>query len=446
MCNNEKMQDNNGDVKSGNASLGKSFLGVGLAILLATSAFFSGVHIGSGALEESQMQAGLFSFWSSKGVDINDKDLTEFWEVWNLLEDKFVSASSSTLTNEDKIRGAIQGLVRSYGDPYTVFFPPAVASMFEEDISGNFGGVGMEVGLRNGLVTVIAPLPNTPAAKAGIVAKDVLVKIDEKDTDGMSIDEAVRLIRGEEGSVVKLSIYRVGEADLLLIPVTRAKIDIPTTETKKEGDVFIISLYSFNALSEGKMKESLEAYAKSGATKLVLDVRGNPGGFLQSAVNIASFFLPQGKTIVSENFGPGIEDEIYRSAGKNLGSYMPKEMLVLVDGGSASASEILAGALQEHGIAKLMGAQTYGKGSVQELVDLKDGSSLKVTVARWFTPNGVSISEAGLTPDIFVERTPQQVIDDIDPQLEAAIKWLNGDKAVGTTSEEMAAQKKKLQQ
>jgi carboxyl-terminal processing protease len=285
-------------------------------------------------------------------------------------------------------------------------------------------------------------LPNTPAAKAGIIAKDILVKIDGKETDDLSIDEAVRLIRGTEGSVVKLSIYRAGEVGLLEKSVTRAKIDIPTTETKKEGDVFIISLYSFNAISEEKMRQSLEAFAKSGAKKLILDVRGNPGGFLQSAVTIASFFVPQGKTIVSENFGPGIEEEIYRSGGKTLGDYMPKEMLVLVDGGSASASEILAGALQEHGIAKLMGAQTYGKGSVQELVNLKDGSSLKVTVARWFTPNGVSISEGGLTPDIFVDRTPQQVVDDVDPQLEAAIKWLNGDKTVGTTSAEMLLEKK----
>ena len=215
------------------------------------------------------------------------------------------------------------------------------------------------------------------------------------------------------------------------------KINIPTTKIEKKGDVFVIALYSFNALSEAKMREALDEYVKSGAEKLVLDLRGNPGGFLQSAVGIASFFLPEGKTVVSENYGEGVKEDVFRSSGKTLGVKMPKEMLVLVDGGSASASEILAGALQEHGVAKLMGDQTYGKGSVQELVDLDSGSSLKVTVARWFTPNGVSISQEGLTPDIFVERTPQQVVEDIDPQLEAAIKWLNGDKTVGTTSAEM---------
>jgi carboxyl-terminal processing protease len=222
--------------------------------------------------------------------------------------------------------------------------------------------------------------------------------------------------------------------------VTRAEIMIPTVVTEVKDGVFVISLYSFNAIAEGKMRAALEEYAKSGKKKLILDLRGNPGGFLQSAVSIGSYFIPAGKTIVSENFGEGLEDEHYRSQGKTLGEFNPDNMLVLVDGGSASASEILAGALQEHGIAKLLGAQTFGKGSVQELVSLDDGSSLKVTVARWFTPNGVSISKAGLAPDIVVERTPQQVIENVDPQLEAAIKWLNGDKTVGTTTKKTEAQ------
>jgi carboxyl-terminal processing protease len=368
-------------------------------------------------------------------------DLTEFWKVCELMDEKFVSSSSTdAISIEEKIQGAISGLVRSYDDPYTVFLPPSDAGMFAEEISGNFSGVGMEVGLRDGLITVIAPLPNTPAARAGIVAKDVIVKIDEKETQDMDVNEAVRLIRGEEGSVVHLTLYRQGEPGVLEIPVTRAKIDIPTVDTKNEQGVFVISLYSFNALAEEKMQDALQEYAKSGVKKLIIDLRGNPGGYLQSAVSIASYFLPTGKTVVSENFGEDKKGETYRSQGHTLGTYMPEEMLVLVDGGSASASEILAGALQEHGIAKLMGTQTYGKGSVQELIDLTDGSSLKVTVARWFTPNGVSISEGGLTPDIIVNRTPQQVIEGIDPQLDSAIAWLNGDKTVGTTTDSTLVQ------
>lgn len=412
-----------------------NFLGAGLAVLLAAAAFFSGLNIGVGSTNNISNEAGIFSLFHSPASGSEEVDMTEFWEVWRLLEEKYVSSTTTdAISEQDRLHGAIQGLVRSYEDPYTVFLPPSDAYMFEEDISGNFGGVGMEVGLRDDLVTVIAPLPNTPAAKAGIVSQDVIVEIDGTSTDGMSIDEAVRLIRGEPGTTVDLRIYREGEVEFLDITIERENIAIPTIETKQEDGVFIITLYSFNAIAQREMIEALEEYAEGDSRKLVLDLRGNPGGFLQSAVAIASYFLPQGKIVVQENFGEGLQEEVYRSQGRTLGEYAPEEMLVLVDGGSASASEILAGALQEHGVAKLMGEQTFGKGSVQELVSLEDGSSLKVTVARWFTPNGVSISEGGLTPDIFVERTPQQVIEGVDPQLEAAIAYLNGDKTVGTTT------------
>jgi len=432
------MNDNNDINEKTTASPRRSLLGGVMAVLLAAAAFFSGVQIGTGSTGNISMEAGLFSFLFNKPVETKDVNLEQFWEVWNLLEEKYVSSSTTEpITTQKRVEGAIEGLVASYDDPYTVFLPPQAASMFEEDISGNFGGVGMEVGMRDGLITVIAPLPNTPASKAGIVAKDVILEINGTSTEGMGVDEAVRLIRGEVGTVVDLKIYREGESAALEISVVRDNISIPTIDTKKRGDVFVIALYSFNAISEAKMREAFEEYARSGSEKLVLDLRGNPGGFLQSAVNIASYFVPTGKVIVKENFGNGDKEELYRSQGKSLGSYMPKEMIVLIDGGSASASEILAGALQEHGIAKLMGEQTYGKGSVQELVSLADGSSLKVTIARWFTPNGVSISEGGLTPDILVERTPQQIMENIDPQLEAAVAWLNGDKTVGTTTKKV---------
>ena len=282
------------------AYAGRKFLGAGLAVLLAASAFFSGVHVGNGQLEDAPMEAGLFSFLTEKPVR-EQTDLTEFWEVWALMEEKYVSASSTDeVTTQERIEGAIKGLVKSYGDPYTVFLPPSDASMFEDDISGNFGGVGMEVGLREGLVTVIAPLPNTPATRAGIVSKDVIVEIDGKSTEGMSIDEAVRLIRGEAGSTVALKIYREGEVEILEIEVIREVISIPTVDTEKKGDVFVISLYSFNAIAEAKMEDALQEYARSGASKLIIDLRGNPGGFLQSAVAIASYFVPAGKTIDRE--------------------------------------------------------------------------------------------------------------------------------------------------
>jgi len=396
-------------------------LGIGLAVLLATATFFSGLHIGN----DTRLDANLFSIFSRETKADDSIDLTEFWHVWNLLEKKFVTSATSTpLTDEEKVRGAIEGLVRTYGDPYTVYFPPADAAMFEADISGNFSGVGMEVGMRDDVITVISPLPGSPAEKAGILAGDVLVRINDQSTEGIGVDEAVSQIRGEKGTEVHFSVYRKGETEFIDITVVRDTIVIPTSKTEVRDDVFIITLYSFNALSEMEMQKALREYVKSGKRKLVLDLRGNPGGYLQSAVAIASYFLPAGKPVVRESFGIDQDEQVYRSSGKELGSSAPKKLVVLVDGGSASASEILAGALQEHGVATLIGAQTFGKGSVQELVNLDDGSSLKVTVARGLTPNGVSISEGGLTPDMVVERTMEDRKAEKDPQLDSALEFL----------------------
>lgn len=398
-------------------------LGVGLAILLAAATFFSGLHIGGNM---SGQQASLGSlFGGNEAAAPEDVNLAEFWTVWNMLEDKFVgSATSTEPSHDERIQGAIQGLVSAYEDPYTVFLPPEDAAAFAEDIAGNFSGVGMEVGIRDGVIAVIAPLPNTPAEKAGILSGDQILRIDETSTEGMSIDEAVKLIRGEKGTTVTLTILRKGESELRTIPVVRDTIVVPTIDTEIHGDVFVIKLYSFNALAEAEMQKALREYVTSGTHNIVLDLRGNPGGYLQSAVEIASYFLPTGKVIVRENYGDEYEEDVYRSSGKTLGAYTPKNMVVLIDGGSASASEILAGALKEQGVATLVGQTTFGKGSVQELIDVGNDASLKVTIARWLTPNGTSISEAGLAPDIEVERTSEQYLSGEDPQLTAALEFL----------------------
>lgn len=412
-------------------------LGVGLAIVLASAAFFSGLLIGGEVDARSQAGAGFFSFLNASAPTEEEVELSEFWRVWELLDEKFVSSTTTDpLSEEERINGAIKGLVESYGDPYTVFLPPADAHQFEEDISGNFGGVGMEVGIREGVVTVISPLPETPAARAGIIAGDVIVSIDGGSTENMTIDEAVKLIRGEKGTEVLLELYREGEEGFIEVTVERDIITIPTVDSEQDGDIFTIHLYSFNALAEMKMQEELRKFITSDANKLILDLRGNPGGFLQSAVSIASYFLPTGKVIVRENFGQGEDEQVYRSSGRVIHEFTPDTMVVLIDQGSASASEILAGALKEHGIATLIGETTFGKGSVQELVDLPEGSSLKVTIARWLTPNGVSFSDGGLEPTRRVIRTPQEIIEGVDPQLEAALKWLRGDHSVGLDPEE----------
>jgi carboxyl-terminal processing protease len=403
---------------------GKTVLAAALALVLATGAFFSGLHIGG---QTSGRVASLSTLLASDAQPNPTADLKEFWRVWGLLDEKFAMASGTELLSpEAKVAGAIEGLVRAYGDPYTTYFPPKEAEAFNEDISGNFSGVGMEVGMRENVLTIIAPLSGTPAEKAGLLAGDFLVAINGSSTEGMSVDEAVRHIRGEAGTIVKLSIVRPGLTEPKVYEVTRAQIEIPTVKTEKRGDTFIISLYSFNALADMKMQLALRDYVQSGSVKLILDLRGNPGGYLEGAVSIASYFMPAGKVVLRESFGDEREEEVYRSRGATLKQFAPKEMVVLIDGGSASASEILAGALQEQGYATLVGASSFGKGSVQELVNLPSGSSLKVTIARWLTPNGRSISNGGLTPDIAVDRTIADREANRDPQLEAAIQVLQG--------------------
>lgn len=418
-------------------------LGLLLVVTLVGSAFVSGFQFGREATASPSPQpaantAGLFSLFASEAAVSEDVDLSVFWEVWNLMDEKFVSASATEpVVPAERVHGATAGMVASFDDPYTVFLPPKDAESFNEDISGNFGGVGMEVGMRDGVVTIIAPLPDTPAEKAGLISGDVIVRIDGESTEDMTIDDAVERIRGERGTEVTLSIYREGEFEFRDITVTRDTITIPTVETERieDGDIFVIRLYSFNALAEMRMQEALREYVRSGADNLILDLRGNPGGYLQSAVSIASFFLDTGKIVVREQLSES-EEKLFRSQGRTLRDFAPEEMVVLIDNGSASASEILAGALREHSIATLLGTNTFGKGSVQELVQLSDGSSLKVTIARWLTPNGTSISNGGLEPDIVISRTPEQRLNDEDPQFEAALSLLRGEEVVSEAEAE----------
>ena len=400
-----------------------AFTAVIFGLVFAVFAFFSGMSLAT--KYDAQAASLLDLFRPSSAQPVSEVDLSEFWRVWHLMDEKFAAPNAEDIpTLSDRIEGAIKGMVGSFGDSYSIYLPPADASSFSDDISGNFSGVGMEVGMRNGMVTVIAPLPETPADRAGVLAGDVVARIDDVSTDGMGIDEAVRLIRGERGTEVVLTVAREGELELIDIPIVRDTITIPTAQTEERDSVFIISLYSFNALAEAKMQEALREYVRSGADKLILDLRGNPGGFLQSAVSISSFFLPTGKIIVTENFGDSRPDQYFRSHGRTIQDFRPMDMVVLVDGGSASASEIVAGALASHEIATVIGETTFGKGSVQELVELPSGAALKVTVARWLTPDGTSISDGGIEPDIKIRRTPQQRLDGEDPQLEAAVDYL----------------------
>lgn len=350
----------------------------------------------------------------------------KFWEAWNLLEENFVQThgSSTIPTDTEKVYGAIAGLTDSYGDPYTVFMPPEDAKQFNEDISGAFGGVGMELGVRNESLTVVAPLKGSPAEAAGVRAGDTVLAVDNKATEKMAVDAAVKLIRGEVGTSVTLTLKRAGVSEPLIVKIVRQTIQIPVINTYKRADgIFVIELYSFSENSAELFRNALRQHFESGATKLLLDLRGNPGGYLEAAVQMASFFLPVGEVIVTEDAGGKAQNGVHRSLGYNVFANKKLSMAILVDEGSASASEILAGALQQHNVAKLIGTHTFGKGSVQQLVQLGGGAQLKITIARWLTPNGKSISDGGLQPDIKAERTAEQFTAGKDPQKDAAVAW-----------------------
>ncbi len=351
-------------------------------------------------------------------------DFAQFWKAWNIINERYVPTKHAPVTNQDKLWGAISGLANSLGDPYTYFLPPQEKTLFEQEVSGAFGGVGMQIGMKDGLVTVIAPVKGSPADRAGVLKGDKVYRVDGATTTDMTLDKTLYLIRGEIGKPVHLTLLREGRDEPIELTLIREEIQVPNIETEKREDVFIIRLFGFPANGAELFRNALKEFADSGATRLIVDLRGNPGGYLEVSVDMASWFLPEGKLIVSE-VGKHGAGEVYRSRGYHVFGDAFK-FVILVDGGSASAAEILAGALQQHGVATLVGTKTFGKGSVQELVPVTDSTSLKVTVARWVTPNGTNLSEGGLTPDIVVEVTKEQVEKGEDPQLERALSVVRG--------------------
>lgn len=397
-----------------------------LAFMVIGATFVAGLYFGS-ARGISQAASFVSTVILDRAAPPEGLDVEQLWRAWKLLDDRFVRTGTTTdaLTDEEKLWGAVRGLTESYGDPYTVFLPPEETQAFSEDINGNFEGVGMEIGIRDGALTVVSPLKGTPAERAGLQSGDTILRIDEKNAEGLSVEAAVKLIRGPRGTAVKLLISRSDVTEPFIVSVTRDVIQIPSIHTALRNDgIFVISLYSFSAVAPQRFREALREFVESGSTRLILDLRGNPGGFLEASVDMASWFLPLGKAVVIEDFGDKEDDIVYRSKGYDIFKNRKLDMAILVNQGSASASEILAGALSEHGVGKLIGERTFGKGSVQELVDLGGGASLKVTIARWLTPSGASISDGGLTPSIEAPRTSKDVQEGKDPQLDAAVVYL----------------------
>lgn len=390
-----------------------------ISLILLSSVFAGGVYFGYRNVSEVDKVISLSNKETPIGVDA---DFNAFWKAWNVLKDK--SIYNSKVTDQERVWGAIQGLASSVDDPYTVFFNPEDNKMFTDEIKGSFSGIGAEIGMKEGVLTVIAPLKNTPAWNAGLKAGDKIIKINDKDTNDFIIDEAISLIRGEVGTNVHMTIIREGEGKALEFDIIRGKIDFPVIETELRNDnIFVIKFYSFSENSASLFKDAIKEFYDSGSDKLILDLRSNPGGYLDSAIDIGSWFIDKGQVIVKEDFGDKKKGDVYRSHGPRIFNDKLK-FVVLVDGGSASASEILAGALKEYGIATIIGEKTFGKGSVQELVKITKDTSLKVTVAKWMTPNGLSISDKGLEPNIVVPITIEDIKKQKDPQMDKAVEFL----------------------
>ncbi|HEY9480778.1 MAG TPA: S41 family peptidase [Candidatus Paceibacterota bacterium] len=414
----------------------RTLIGLG-ALFCLIGAYSIGYHSGSAGVSSARSVAGVANIESGKPSQV---DFGPFWKAWNVIDDKF---AGTTTDDQAKVYGAIEGMAASLGDPYTVFFPPKEAKIFQSQIAGSFEGVGMEIGVKDNKLVVVAPIKGSPSDKAGLKPGDVILQINDTESISLATDEAVQLIRGKAGTVVKLTVAREGAKSPLVFNVTRATIDLPTVETdtkdeiasadnsggtglRKDG-IFVISLYSFSANSANLFRNALKEFIDSGSHKLIVDLRGNPGGYLEAAVDMASWFLPRGATVVREDFGKGEEENVYRSKGYNVFGDDLK-MVVLVDGGSASASEILAGALSENGVATLVGTKTFGKGSVQELVPITSDTSLKVTIAKWLTPKGISISKQGITPDYVVPVTEADIVAKKDAQMNKAVELLSKEK------------------
>ncbi|MBI3231616.1 MAG: S41 family peptidase [Candidatus Doudnabacteria bacterium] len=363
---------------------------------------------------------------------INQKDLTKtvdyqlLWDAIKVVQDKYIEKSP---TPDKILYGAVRGAVESFGDPYTAFFEPSTLETFKTDLAGQFDGIGAEIGKKENAIVVVAPLEGMPAQKAGVLAKDIIVEVNSQSTAGWSVEQAVSKIRGPRGTKVELKLFREGRQSPFDVAIVRDKIEIKSVkwefkEVDKNGEhkqVAIIKLSKFGDDTKPLMEKAVNEILTKSVNGIILDLRNNPGGYLNTAVDLASFWLGRGKLVVKEERSTGNPLE-YQASGDGRLASIPT--LVLINGGSASASEILAGALQDYKIVKLFGEKSFGKGSVQELVDLRDGTAVKVTVAKWITPSGKNLNKEGLHPDVEVKMTEQDYTEAKDPQMEAALQQI----------------------
>jgi carboxyl-terminal processing protease len=403
------------------------YAGVYLTIITVIVAFGAGILLGQRMYIQKNLTNADGTISPSKLANFNratnhsdSVDFNQFWQVWDEIKSKYVKQQS--VKDVDLFYGALQGMVYSLNDPYSVYFPPKAAEEFDRDLSGELSGIGAEIGIKKNQLMVIAPLPESPAQKAGLRPGDKILAIDSTSTFGMDVSVAVSKIRGPATTSVKLTILREGWKKPVDYTVHRAKINVPPVSVSmKPGHVAYIRLMQFNENTYMDFSKAIGQIKRDGATSLVLDLRNNPGGLLDSAISIASEWLPEGTVIVSQRNNANSEDKRVSSGEHAL---VGMKTVVLVNGGSASASEILSGALQDNKVAVIVGEKTFGKGVVQDYHYLPDGSSLKLTVAEWFTPNGNSINEKGITPDTEVKEDFENEEVGQDVMIDKAIEIL----------------------
>jgi carboxyl-terminal processing protease len=374
--------------------------------------FSAGWAIGGGRLDIHRNRAVHSNSKLPNKLDYSSVDV-----IYQSMKDNF----DGTIDQAKLLEGIKTGLANAAGDPYTEYFSPTDAKDFYGQLDGTFEGIGAELGKdANGNIQIIAPLAGYPAEKAGLKSKDLIAQIDGKTTTGFSIDDAVKLIRGKAGTTVKLTVVRSGTA--LDITITRESIQIPSVKFAVKDGIGILTISRFGEDTTKLVQDAANSFKSQNVRGVVLDLRGDPGGLLDAAVNVSSLWLKD-KTVLTER-RDGKVIQTYSSHGEATLNGIPT--VVLINGGSASASEITAGALHDNNAATLMGVKSYGKGSVQQPIDLKDGSLLKVTIARWYTPAGKNIDKEGITPDKEVKISDDELKAGKDPQLDTALSQLKG--------------------
>lgn len=398
-----------------NTPIQKGKYGIGALIVTAFVALTLGVGVGSNLADIDFGQ----TYESANRQLPEDLEYGSVEELYDELRNQY----AGELSEEELLNGLKFGLVEAAGDPYSEYLTAEQADELDLALKGEFSGIGAEIGIEDDQLIVIAPIEGTPADKAGLRPQDMILQVDGEDTGRMNLQEAVSRIRGEAGTEVVLTIARKGEAQPLEVKIIRATIELPNLEYELlEGNVGYIRLIQFSSEAPAEFRKAAQDLKSRGAKKIILDVRNNPGGYLDVAVDISSEFLPAGTPVVDERRdGKVIGSEVASSGGVLVG--MPTA--VLINRGSASASEIIAGALRDHGVATLVGEQSFGKGSVQQLIPLDSGGMLRVTIANWHTPEGDNISEEGVEPDKKVELTGEDIKKERDPQLDLAKELLS---------------------